>query len=122
MISPSPGVMMRSCRILNLEPTPRLRIFDSIIRFDDCIRLFCTSRMHIAKVPGSRRHSSTISSPKKLLLPEPRPPHAPRYLAGFSSGLKTGAVGMRSVVIEKSLLAMRVGPHREGGGDIVEST
>jgi len=30
-----------------------------------------------------------------------------KYLAGFSSGLKTGAVGIRSVVMGKSLLTRR---------------
>jgi hypothetical protein len=34
-------------------------------------------RMQTARVPGTMRHSSTISSPKKWLFPEPRPPYVP---------------------------------------------
>ena len=64
------------------------------------MRLFCTSRMQTASVPGAIKHSSTISSPKKWLLPDPRPPYAPLYLAGASSGRNMGAVGMRRVAIE----------------------
>src|SRR5690348_4624522 len=53
--------------------------------------------MHTASVPGSAKQRSTRSSPKKCDLPEPRPPYAPLYLAGRSSGRNTFAVGIFSV-------------------------
>jgi hypothetical protein len=40
-----------------------------INHFDDCIRLFCTSPIQTARVPGTIKHSSTISSPEEVALP-----------------------------------------------------
>src|SRR5262249_49026447 len=49
--------------------------------------LFCTSRMQTASVPRLTKHLSTISSPKKWLLPEPR---KGRVNNSTSPGLKNG--------------------------------
>jgi hypothetical protein len=46
------------------------------------------------RVPRSAWQVSTRSSPKKCDFPEPRPPKAPLYRAGWSSGSKTLAVGI----------------------------
>jgi hypothetical protein len=39
---------------------------------------FCTSRMQTAKVPGTRKHSSTINSPKNGRMVEPAGLHSRR--------------------------------------------
>jgi hypothetical protein len=55
-------------------------------RLLDCASVFCTSRMHTASVPRLSTHVSTNNLPKTWLLPDPRPPYAPLYLAGKTSG------------------------------------
>src|SRR5260221_14213399 len=83
---PSPGVSILSCQILNSDSNPSVAIFFSISRLLECARLCCTSRMQTADVPFISTHDATRRSPKKWLFPEPRPPHTPLYLAGFSNG------------------------------------
>src|SRR5664279_3805938 len=50
--------------------------------------------MQTAEVPRSAWQVSTINSPKKCDLPEPRPPYRPLYRTGPSSGSKAFAVGI----------------------------
>src|SRR5262245_56277438 len=50
--------------------------------------------MQTTSDPGSLKHSSITSPAKKWLLPEPRPPNAPLYLAFASRGRYTAAVSI----------------------------
>src|ERR1700731_2890771 len=94
MMTPSPGVAILSLKILNGWPRRRPAILLSIRRLEDCVSVFCASRMHTAEVPRSAWQVSTGSSPKKCDFPEPLPPYRPLYRAGASSDSKTLAVGI----------------------------
>src|SRR5258707_1225322 len=94
MIMPSPGVSILSLYSLKPAPMPSEAILLSISRLLDCASDRCASRMQTASVPRSAWQVSTRSSPKKCDFPEPRPPKAPLYRTGWSSGSKTLAVGI----------------------------
>src|SRR5215475_10007339 len=97
MMRPSPGVSILSLKVLKPWPRPSDVILLSISRLEDCASVRCASRMHTASVPRSAWQVSTSSSPKKCDLPEPRPPNAPLYRLGASSGSNTRAVGILRV-------------------------
>src|ERR1700738_5200802 len=58
--------------------------------------------MHTARVPLWFTHFCTNNLPKKWLLPEPRPPYAPLYLAVRNRGAQ--AIGARILRVEYFLL------------------
>lgn len=58
--------------------------------------------MHTARVPLWFTHVWTNNLPKKWLLPEPRPPYAPLYLAARNSGAY--AIGTGILRVENFLL------------------
>src|SRR4051812_29171695 len=97
MMMPSPGVSILSLYSLKPLPIPSAAILLSINRLLDCASVRCASRMQTASVPRSAWQVSTRSSPKKWDFPEPLPPCAPLYLAGWSNGSKTFPVGILRV-------------------------
>lgn len=96
IMTPSPGVWICFSKTLNpsASPNPNCRSLTSISRLEESFRDFCTSRMHTASMPRWLKHSSISSSAKKCDLPDPRPPKAPLYRAGASSGRKTLGVSI----------------------------
>src|SRR6185369_10411363 len=95
---PSPGVWITSLNTLKPSASVILRAcsLSSIRRLLDSLSVFWTSRMQTERKPRFAMLSSINSSPKKWDLPDPRPPYAPLYLAGASSGTNTRAVSISS--------------------------
>lgn len=97
------------CVISKRSFTPKKFILLSIRLLAENLRLFCISLMHTILASGSKISLSTIHSAKKWLLPLPRPPFAPLYLAFFKSGLKIRGVFItKSAVIRPFRLLLRV--------------
>src|SRR5437868_10099332 len=97
MICPPPGVAIRSRCTSNIFPKPSFWILSSISNLAESFKSFCTSRRQTDLSPGLTRLSNTRRSAKNHDLPEPRPPCAPLYGAGLSSGSNTAATSTSRV-------------------------